>query len=378
VACLTIESVSKRFGDLPVLKDLSFEVEEGSIFGFIGKNGSGKTTTMKIIVGLLKADRGTVSVEGRRVTFGETATNRLVGFLPDVPEFYGFMSALEYLTFCGKIAGMNRPDILRKAQELLVLVGLTGAETRRLKGYSRGMKQRLGIAQALLHDPVLLICDEPTSALDPVGRAELLGILSRVRERTTILFSTHILADVERICDYIGVLDQGSIALEGKLDVIKSTHRSDVIVIELDRQMQGASTKAASGDGTLPQSPAPPDAGVEHSPAPPDAVLPQNPPPPDAVLPQNPAPPVGRPVQGLAPPVGRPAHDPVGKAVDRLRALPFVRSVEWRDGLIRVGVRSVETDGRLLLAELAGGPFTVLRYQVQEPTLENLYREVIA
>jgi ABC-2 type transport system ATP-binding protein len=360
VACLTIESVSKRFGDLPVLKDLSFEVDEGSIFGFIGKNGSGKTTTMKIIVGLLKADQGTVTIEGRRVTFGETATNRLVGFLPDVPEFYGFMNALEYLTFCGRIAGMSQADILRKAQELLTLVGLTGAETRRLKGYSRGMKQRLGIAQALIHDPVLLICDEPTSALDPVGRAELLGILSLVRERTTILFSTHILADVERICDYVGVLDNGAIALQGKLDTIKRMHRSDSIVIELDRRAQGAGTRVGCADGGLAQG-AGRGASCE-----------------EVGLPQGTAPPAGRPVQGIAPPAGGPTCDPALQAVDRLRQLPFVRSVEWRDGLIRVGVRSVETDGKLLLAELAGGPFTVLRYQVQEPTLENLYREVVA
>jgi ABC-2 type transport system ATP-binding protein len=299
--------VSKSFGDLSVLKDLSFEVNEGSIFGFIGKNGSGKTTTMKIVVGLLKADQGCVHVQGKRVDFGETATNRLVGFLPDVPEFYGFMNAMEYLTFCGRIAGMNPTDILRKANELIVLVGLKGSEKRRLKGYSRGMKQRLGIAQALIHDPILLICDEPTSALDPVGRAELLNILSMVRERTTILFSTHILADVERICDYVGVLDNGSIALEGNLDTIKSAHRSDVIVVELSEAAQGAA----------PQT------------------------------------------------------------VDRLRELPFVRSVQWQERLIHVGVGSLEADGRLLLAELAGSPCTVLRYQVQEPTLENLYRAVL-
>jgi ABC-2 type transport system ATP-binding protein len=304
---LTIESVSKSFGDLSVLKNLSFEVSEGSIFGFIGKNGSGKTTTMKIIVGLLKADQGTVHVQGKRVDFGETATNRLIGFLPDVPEFYGFMNAMEYLTFCGRITGMNPADILRKASELVVLVGLKGSEKRRLKGYSRGMKQRLGIAQALIHDPILLICDEPTSALDPVGRAELLNILSMVRERTTILFSTHILADVERICDYVGVLDNGSIALEGNLDTIKSAHRKDVIVAEL---------------GGLTQ----------------DVAL---------------------------------------QIANRLRELPFVRSVQWQERLIHIGVNSVETDGRLLLAELAGNPCTVLRYQVQEPTLENLYRAVL-
>lgn len=195
---LAITNLQKRFGDKSVLKGLDLSVPEHSVFGFIGKNGAGKTTTMKTILGLLKADGGEILVSGEKVVYGQTATNRHIGYLPDVPEFYPFMTAPEYLSFCGEITGMSRIEIKSRSNELLKLVGL-GNEKHRIKGFSRGMKQRLGIAQALLNRPKLLICDEPTSALDPVGRKEILDILMAVREQTTVLFSTHILSDVERM-----------------------------------------------------------------------------------------------------------------------------------------------------------------------------------
>ena len=196
---LHIADLHKRFGDKEVLKGLNLSVKEHSIFGFIGKNGAGKTTTMKTVLGLLRADAGEINVGGKKVVYGQTATNHYIGYLPDVPEFYPFMTASEYLCFCGEIAGMEKLQIKKRSQELLELVGL-GNEVHRIKGFSRGMKQRLGIAQALLNRPKLLICDEPTSALDPVGRKEILGILQAVRDQTTVLLSTHILSDVERIC----------------------------------------------------------------------------------------------------------------------------------------------------------------------------------
>ena len=202
---LQIAGLHKRFGDKEVLKGLNLTVPEHSIFGFIGRNGAGKTTTMKTILGLLKADAGEILVNGEKAVYGQTATNRYIGYLPDVPEFYSFMTAREYLGFCGEITGMTKKVYRERSEELLELVGLNG-EKHRIKGYSRGMKQRLGIAQALLNRPKLLICDEPTSALDPVGRKEILDLLLAVREQTTVLFSTHILSDVERICtDIAGI-----------------------------------------------------------------------------------------------------------------------------------------------------------------------------
>lgn len=228
---LTLNNVSKKFGNKQVVKNLSFEVPQNKVYGFIGKNGAGKTTTMKMILGLVKADEGEIMVNGERVTFGQNTTNKYIGYLPDVPEFYGYMTPGEYLKLCGKITGMTDAEIETRSDELLELVGL-GEEKKRIKGFSRGMKQRLGIAQALLNSPKLLICDEPTSALDPVGRKEILDVLSKVKEQTTVIFSTHILSDVERICDEVAFLHDGNIVLKGSLDEVKRIRKSSSVQIE--------------------------------------------------------------------------------------------------------------------------------------------------
>lgn len=230
---LHITDLYKRFGDKAVLKGLCLSVPENSIFGFIGKNGSGKTTTMKTVLGLLNADSGEIRVNGEKVIYGQAKTNRYIGYLPDVPEFYPFMTAKEYLLFCGEISGMPRTDTIARADELLSLVGLA-EEKHRIKGYSRGMKQRLGIAQALLGRPKLLICDEPTSALDPVGRKEILDILLAVREQTTVLFSTHILSDVERICTDVAFLNNGVTTISGKISEIRTKYRSREYQLEAE------------------------------------------------------------------------------------------------------------------------------------------------
>ena len=230
---LRITGLHKRFGDKEVLRGLDLSVPEHSIYGFIGKNGSGKTTTMKTVLGLLRADSGEIIVNGEKVVYGQTDTNRYIGYLPDVPEFYSFMTAKEYLRFCGEITGMSRADIEERTRELLTLVGLAD-ETHRIKGFSRGMKQRLGIAQALLSRPKLLVCDEPTSALDPVGRKEILDILLAIKDQTTVLFSTHILSDVERICTDVAFLKDGVVNIQGKLSNIKTGYRSNEYVIETE------------------------------------------------------------------------------------------------------------------------------------------------
>ncbi len=232
---LHIRGLHKRFGDKEVLKGLNLSVPEHSVFGFIGKNGAGKTTTMKAVLGLLRTDDGEIMVGGEKVVYGQTSSNRFIGYLPDVPEFYPFMTAPEYLRFCGEITGGKRSENEKRSKELLELVGL-GDETHRIRGFSRGMKQRLGIAQALLNRPRLLICDEPTSALDPVGRKEILDILLAVREQTTVLFSTHILSDVERICTDVAFLNDGVVSIQGKLSDVKSIYRSDEYLLEVERK----------------------------------------------------------------------------------------------------------------------------------------------
>jgi ABC-2 type transport system ATP-binding protein len=228
---LDIENLTKSFGMLRVIDGLTLSVPEHSIFGFIGQNGAGKTTTMKMVLGLLKPTSGTISVCGEPVTYGQTKTNKYVGYLPDVPEFYGYMKPFEYLRLCGKITGLPDTMIKGRTEELLTLVGLDKAN-KKIGGFSRGMKQRLGIAQALINQPKLLICDEPTSALDPVGRKEILDIIYQVKDKTTVVFSTHILSDVERICDNIALLHKGKLALCGTLQDIKSKYRHDSFFIE--------------------------------------------------------------------------------------------------------------------------------------------------
>lgn len=241
---LTIRGLQKRFGDREVLRDVSLTVPEHSVFGFIGKNGAGKTTTMKLVLGLLEADAGEILVAGERVRYGAAATNRYLGYLPDVPEFYPMMTCREYLTLCGRISGIERGQLKRRTEELLELVGLDG-ETHRIRGFSRGMKQRLGIAQALLSRPRLLICDEPTSALDPVGRKEILDILLAVREQTTVLFSTHLLTDVERICTDVAILQDGAVAVQGDLAALRGAHGSPKYVVEVTHPADAERIQAA-------------------------------------------------------------------------------------------------------------------------------------
>ncbi|MGN0155377.1 MAG: ATP-binding cassette domain-containing protein [Lachnospiraceae bacterium] len=228
---LTLSHVSKSFGERKIIRDISFSVPEGMVFGFIGQNGAGKTTTMKMILGLLQLDDGEITVNEKKVRYGQNETNCYIGYLPDVPEFYGFMTPREYLLLCGSITGLSKKESMKRTEELLEMVGLKDAN-KRIHGFSRGMKQRLGIAQALLNSPKLLICDEPTSALDPVGRKEILEILSAVKKETTVIFSTHILSDVERICDRIAFLHDGEIALQGTLEEVKGVRGGTGLEIE--------------------------------------------------------------------------------------------------------------------------------------------------
>ena len=215
---LTLRNLHKAFGRQKVLQGIDLTVPQHSIFGFIGKNGAGKTTTMKTILGLEKADAGELYIMQEPVVFGNTRTNRYIGYVSDVPEFYGFMTAWEYLQLCAEISGLAAQKVKTRIDELLQLVGLSETGKKRCATFSRGMKQRLAIAQGLLNEPKLLIADEPTSALDPQGRKEILTILEKAKEKTTVLFSTHILSDVESICDSIAILHEGKIYVETKCE----------------------------------------------------------------------------------------------------------------------------------------------------------------
>ncbi|MDW0108678.1 ABC transporter ATP-binding protein [Sporosarcina aquimarina] len=217
---VSINNVSKRFGTKEVLKNVTLTIPDKSIFGFVGANGAGKTTLMKCMLGLLPLTSGSITIAGEPVTFGQTKSNAHIGYLPDVPEFYPYYTAREYLQLCAVITKMPKSERTSRIKELLELVGLSQTNSQ-IQAYSRGMKQRLGIAQALLNRPKLLICDEPTSALDPVGRAQILSILQAAKSETTVFFSTHILSDAEQICDRVAMLHNGTIIFEDELSALQ-------------------------------------------------------------------------------------------------------------------------------------------------------------
>ena len=213
-------AVSKVFRTAAALDGLSLSVPEGSVFGFLGPNGAGKTTTLRILAGLACPTSGAARVLGHDVAGAGGDVRALIGFLPDVPAFYKWMTAPQYLRFAGSLFGLRGDVLEARVAALLDLAGLSGVGTR-IGGFSRGMKQRLGVAQALVNAPRLLLLDEPTSALDPIGRREVLEMVAALRGRTTVFFSTHILADVERVCDSVAIIDHGRVAAHAPIDELR-------------------------------------------------------------------------------------------------------------------------------------------------------------
>lgn len=208
-AAIRCENLTKTYGDVVALDHLDLAVSYGSIFGFLGRNGAGKTTTIRLLTGLAHPSSGRAWVDGKEISNGENGARERFGYLPQEPAFYGWMTAVEYLEYAARLFELSAAVRQRRVQETLELVGLQNASHRRISGFSGGMKQRLGIAQALIHQPPVLFLDEPTSALDPAGRYEVLDRIAGLRGRVTVFLSSHILADVERICDTIAVIHQG-------------------------------------------------------------------------------------------------------------------------------------------------------------------------
>lgn len=230
---LEVYNLQKSFGNHAVLQGVSFWARKGTILGFVGKNGAGKTTTMKILTGLLASDEGEIVLSGNKMFTGLGYKGVPIGYLPDVPSFYHYMKPLEYLVFCGEIMGEDLVNIKEQSHALLELVGLKGVD-KRIGTFSRGMKQRLGMAQALMGKPKLLLCDEPTSALDPLGRREILELISRIKDYTTVVFSTHVLSDVEQVCDDVAILDQGKIVHCGSMVELKEKHATSLLTVGVD------------------------------------------------------------------------------------------------------------------------------------------------
>jgi len=214
------------------VKDLSFEVRAGEIFGLLGPNGAGKTTTLKMLAGFVKPSSGHAWISGNRV--GTVSSRRSLGYLPENPALYEFLRGDEYLIFAGRLAGLSRAEARKWAAEMLERVGLAGRADRPIRKFSKGMVQRLALAQALIGDPGTVILDEPMSGLDPIGRKDVRDLILELREHgRTVLFSTHILSDVEAICDRVGILVEGRLTDCGALaDLVAPGARAVELVVE--------------------------------------------------------------------------------------------------------------------------------------------------
>lgn len=213
-----------------VLDNVSFSVNQGEIFGFLGPNGAGKSTTIKILFEIIFPTSGRATLFGKPI--GDKDIKRRIGFLPENPYFYDYLTATEFLEFHGALCGMSDSDLRRRIPEVLELVGMKGTDKMYLRNFSKGMLQRIGLAQSIIHDPDLVVLDEPMTGLDPLGRREVRDLMLELRSRNkTIFFSTHILSDVESICHRVAILNKGKLLSCGSLDELISVevHSVDVV-----------------------------------------------------------------------------------------------------------------------------------------------------
>ena len=223
-------SVPLQRRSVVAVRDLNLEVSSGQIYGLLGPNGSGKSTTLKIILGLISPTRGKIEIFGRDSK--QVASREAVGFLPENPYFYKYLTGTETLCFYGKLCGLRGAKLRRRVEELLELVGLTSARDRRLGSYSKGMLQRIGLAQAIVQEPKLVVLDEPTAGVDPVGTREIRDLILDLKRRSiTILLSSHLLGQVQEICDRVGILANGALVREGALpDLLAIENQTDVVL----------------------------------------------------------------------------------------------------------------------------------------------------
>ncbi len=226
-------SLGWRKGKLLALDDLNLRIQPGEVYGLLGPNGSGKTTTLKIVLGLIEASDGDAFIFGEPCYKVQSRVH--VGFLPENPYFYRYLSGAETLEFFGRLCGLKGASLRKRIDELIELVGLTKARDRRLVGYSKGMLQRIGLAQALIHEPELLLLDEPTAGVDPIGSRAIRDLILRLKGMgKTVLLSSHLLAQVQDVCDRIGVLNLGKMILEGNVgDLIRDQKRMNITVENL-------------------------------------------------------------------------------------------------------------------------------------------------
>jgi ABC-2 type transport system ATP-binding protein len=240
MSLIQIKGLKKNFQGNEVIKGLDFKLEKGKCIALLGPNGAGKTTTLRMLSGLMKPTAGTIAFSEAKK---DGDIRHLIGYLPQFPVYYDWMSGFEFLQYVGRIGGLTNKEAKERSIELLELVGISDAKNRRVGKYSGGMKQRLGIAQAIIHRPQLVMLDEPVSALDPFGRREVLELLERLKKETTILFSTHILNDAEEVCDEILFLHNGEIVESGTMEDLRERHQQakiDLIFRKKTEEMESA------------------------------------------------------------------------------------------------------------------------------------------
>ena len=233
--CLQVNQLTKRFGTQTVVDSVSFELQENSSTALIGPNGAGKTTTLSMLTGLLTPSTGSIVMPGVKDIRQE------IGFLPQYPQFFSWMTALEFVEMSAKLSEVPAKDAKIKAKKMLDFVGLGDALNKKVGTFSGGMRQRLGIAQAIVHSPKLLLLDEPVSALDPVGRWDMMNLLKELQETTTILYSTHILNDAEHMTDQVLFLREGKLVEQGSLSEVRSRYDEPKIQIDFTTATDAAS-----------------------------------------------------------------------------------------------------------------------------------------
>jgi ABC-2 type transport system ATP-binding protein len=231
IAC---KGLTKAYGSVKALRGITFTVETGGCVGFLGPNGAGKTTTIRILTGLAQPTGGSATVDGLDAVADNARVRERIGYLAQSPAFYNYMSGEEFMLWTAGLFGMQGKAARMRSEELLKRLGLWEARRRSIGGYSGGMKQRLGIAQALVNRPKIVFLDEPVSALDPIGRHEILTLIDELRSETTVFMSTHVLGDVERVCDRVIIVREGQVAVEASMDELRQTYATPVFTVELD------------------------------------------------------------------------------------------------------------------------------------------------
>ena len=241
MAMIEIKQISKRYRHVQALKEVSFSVPTQCVFGLLGQNGAGKTTLIRILAGLINQSSGTFTIDGMTMP----ACKESVGYLSQTPSFYPWMTGRELLTFSGQLYGMDPRVIKKRIPQLLDLCKIEHASHRRIGEYSSGMIQRLGIAQAILHKPKVVLLDEPASALDPLGRKDILQLIRTLREETTVFMSSHILEDMQRVCDEVAIIREGSLILQDTMKNLLKSQAQPIIRLEFET-MAAAATFHAS------------------------------------------------------------------------------------------------------------------------------------